>query len=256
MSIVLLAGLISIEFILPAAAEVDDDEAERPGWSAAADDASFLVDAEVGDLLARVNDTATGVSEQTWDVVGALYDESDVLCALRQGSDEGGEYINAETDLCESEDGLTTADVVALVSSEFQRLPLTAPVIAYQPEGEWALVNVDFVVYTDPSAQVLETTILGVPVTVRATPVSYSWDFGDGCPPLVTSSPGQPYPHQTIAHVYTSASEGVEVTLTTSWQGELQINGSGTWLPIAGFATTTSSTPSVEIVAMDVHLVP
>ena len=114
----------------------------------------------------------------------------------------------------------------------------------------------DFIVYTDAGAQLLDTTILGVPVTVRATPVHYSWDFDDGSVPLATTDTGQPYPNHTLAHVYTSAADSVEVTLSTTWQGELQINGSGPWLPIAGFATTTRSAPPVEIVAMDVHLVP
>ena len=186
-----------------------------------------------------------------------IYEDNDVVCALRQGSAEDGELLNEDEleDLCESDDGPTVAEIAAMVTTEFQSLHLAAPPISYQPEGDWALINMDFIVFTDAGAQELDTTILGAPVTIRATPVSYSWDFGDGSGPLVTSDQGSPYPNQTLAHVYSSASEGVVVTLTTSWQGEFRIGG-GAWLPISGFATTSSATDAIEIVAMDVNLVP
>jgi len=234
-----------------AAPPVDDD------FGGEVVDEGFAVSGLSNHLDVRVDDTPTTTSDASLDLVQDSYEAARVVCLLRQGTDESGELLNEETYLCEEEeDALTTAEIVALVASEFKTLPLAAPAITAQPDGDWALVNVDFVVYTEADQQLLSTTILGVPVTIRATPVHYSWDFGDGSPALSTTDRGQPYPNQTVAHVYTNAADAVAVSLTTSWQGELQINGSGTWLPIAGFATTTSSTDPVEIVAMDVHLVP
>ncbi|WP_420113016.1 hypothetical protein [Pseudactinotalea sp.] len=247
-----LVAVLLVGTTLPAAADSDDEDV-----FAEALDGGFGV-ARTSHLSNRIDDTATTTSEATLQDTRDAYEAARVVCFLRQGADEDGELLNEETELCESddEDGLTTAEVVALVSQEFQTLSLAAPVISVQPEGDWALVNMDYIVFTEPGQQVLDTTILGVPVTIRATPVHYSWDFGDGSAPLATTDPGQPYPNQTVSHVYSSAVDAVSVTLTTSWQGELQIGGSGTWLPIAGMATTTSSTAPVEIVAMDVHLVP
>ncbi|WP_156253594.1 hypothetical protein [Pseudactinotalea terrae] len=235
----------------PAAALSIDGETIESG----AADEEFTVG--LTDFSMRIPDSDLTTSVATQNAVAAAYEEAEFQCSLRQAANEEGELLNEETELCEEEEGdLSTAELVALVSSEFRTLPLTAPAITYQPEGDWALVNMDFIVYTDADQQLLSTTILGVPVTVRATPVHYSWDFGDGSAPLSTTDAGRPYPDHTLAHVYTSAAESVQVSLTTSWQGELQINGAGPWLPIAGFATTTSSAPAVEIVAMDVNLVP
>lgn len=59
-----------------------------------------------------------------------------------------------------------------------------------------------------------------------------------------------------MAHVYSSAADAVEISLTTTWQGSFRINGTGPWLPVSGYATTTATAPAVEIVAMEVHLVP
>lgn len=233
----------------PAAADVRDDQ-----FGGEADDLGFIVTG-TSHLSYRVDD-GDHVSTATQAAIVEVYEENDVICALRQYADEDGNLGNEETDLCpEDEDGPTTADVVALVAQEFQRLPIAAPSITHQPDADWALVNMDFIVLTDAQVQVLETTILGVPVAVRATPVHYAWDFGDGGT-LATTDPGSPYPDHTVAHVYTSSADAVTVTLTTSWQGELQIAGSGSWLPIAGMATTTSVADPVEIVAMDVRLVP
>src|SRR5690606_27483777 len=135
------------------------------------------------------------------------------------------------------------------------RLTLTPSQINYQPEGDWALVNMDFIAFTDPTQQTLTTQLFGVDITVRSTPVHYQWDFGDGAT-LATSDPGTAYPNHTLSHVYTQASDGITLTLTTSWRGEFQIAGTNTWIPIAGLATTTSTTAPIEIVTMDVHLVP
>ena len=83
---------------------------------------------------------------------------------------------------------------ISLSHEEFRSLPLVASVPSYQPGSGMGLVNMELIVFTDPVVQVLATTVLGTPVSVRATPVGFSWDFGDGSVPLVTSDPGAPYP--------------------------------------------------------------
>src|SRR5690606_12487507 len=160
------------------AAIADDwDDGDRNFGGAALDNAVVVTGSHIDN---RVDDSHDYVSPVTQAAIVTEYEENDVICALRQYADEDGNLGNEETDLCpEDEDGPTTADVVALVAQEFQRLPIAAPSITHQPDADWALVNMDFIVLTDAQAQVLETTILGVPVAVRATPVHYAWDFGD-----------------------------------------------------------------------------
>lgn len=169
--------------------------------------------------------------------------------------DESG-CPQAITDAAEEDDDLTPADVEAMIVEAFQSLPVAPSPISYQPDGDWAAVNMDFIVYTDTTAQTLGTSILGVPLTFTLQPTHWTWDFGDGSPPLPTSQPGAPYPNQTVAHTYSSASDGVTVTLTTLWSGTFTIADDPTSYPVNGFVTTTNTTGPIEIVAFDVRLVP
>lgn len=179
------------------------------------------------------------------------------LCDAEFGSGQLGNCPQAVEDLAEdAEEELSLAEVEAAILTAFQSLPVAPSPINYQPDGDWALVNMDFIVYTDTATQTLSTTILGVPVTFELTPSHWTWDFGDGSPWVPSSNAGAPYPNQTISHVYTSATDGVTITLTTLWSGRYQINGSGDWYPVNGFVTTTNTAGPVEIVAMDVNLVP
>ncbi len=135
---------------------------------------------------------------------------------------------------------------VILTASAFSRLPLTPSALRLQPADGHGLVNADLIVYTDPGTQTLATIVLGTPVTVRATPTRYSWDFGDGTPPLVTTDPGAPYPHHTIARPYTTPGT-YQLTLTTTWSGTYQVDSSGPWLPVLGTAVTVSAPQTTQI---------
>ena len=136
--------------------------------------------------------------------------------------------------------------LVILTAADFSRLPLTPSAPLIQPADGHGLVNADLIVYTDPTPQTLTTTVLGIPVTVRATPTTYTWDYGDGTPPLVTADPGQPYPHHTVARPYTAPGD-YQLTLSTTWTGTYQINNAGPWLDVLGTATTTSTPQATHI---------
>lgn len=220
----------------------------------AAEDDGWGLGSQMGDEASSVPanyDSGDAPDDSMIDDLAERYPRN---CAINT-VDEDGEVT--ETLECYPDDVEPQAivDWVATMATQYQRLTLTPSTISYQPNGDWALVNMDFIVYTDPSPQTLTTELFGVEIAVRSTPVHYEWDFGDGAT-LSTSDAGSAYPDHTVTHVYSQASDGVVVNLTTSWRGEFQIAGSDTWIPIAGLATTTSSTAPIEIVAMDVHLVP
>jgi len=161
-----------------------------------------------------------------------------------------GEWVQVDLGGCVEDPDPT----VILTAAEFRRLPLTASAPQVQPADGRGLVGMDLIVFTDPAAQVLTTTILGVPVVVRATPTSYAWDFGDGTPPLVTSDPGRPYPHQTVARPYST--EGTfALRLVTTWSGTYQVNGIGPWQTVSGTATTTSAPLTTQVLAASSTLV-
>ena len=136
---------------------------------------------------------------------------------------------------------------VVVTAEEMRRLPIEPGGLTVQPDRGWVLVNLDTVVWTDGATQTFDTTVLGTPVQVRVSPVDYTWDFGDGSAPLVTTDPGAPYPDHSVSHIYDRAAEGATVELTTRWAGEFQVAGSGVWLPVAGLATTTETSAPFDV---------
>lgn len=217
-----------------------------------------------------LGETPTNPGPATIETIAHEYSDLGVERCLWQGIRTDEEADLAQIDVtrpCEedeadpaaddaADDAPTWEEIVTFVASAYETLQLEPSPITYQPEGDWALINMDFIVHTDPTPQTFDVDLLpGLQVTFRATPVHYTWDFGDGAT-LETSSPGNPYPDHDVAHVYTSTHDAVAVSLTTLWQGTFQINGAGPWLPVSTYNVTTATTDPVEIVAMDVALVP
>lgn len=143
------------------------------------------------------------------------------------------------------EPGVPGAAVVvpALSAEDFQRLPLPAGVAGVQPSGGRVLVRVPTNVYVTVGPVVLDTTVLGFAVRVRATPSRFSWDFGDGTV-LPTRDPGAPYPDLRVSHPYAARGE-YGITLTTFYSGEYSVAG-GPWLPVPGEAEVASATVAVQ----------
>ncbi|MFS0703414.1 hypothetical protein AB6N23_02720 [Cellulomonas sp. 179-A 9B4 NHS] len=141
-----------------------------------------------------------------------------------------------------------------LSSEDFRRLPIPAPVLNVQPAADWVLVNKETIVHTDPSPVTLTTDLLGFQVTVEATPTRFTYDFGDGGRPLVTTDPGAPYPAFETFHVYRSLGTRT-ITLTTEWSGRYQVAGSPVWRDVDGTAQTTATSAPFEVVERTSKLV-
>ncbi|WP_164984593.1 hypothetical protein [Oerskovia turbata] len=143
-------------------------------------------------------------------------------------------------------DCVAAVDLAALAEAEFQRLTIAPSPVTIQPPDGWTLVNVDTITYTSPAPQTFSTTLLGIPVTIEATPDAFTWDYDDGSTPVTTTDPGRAYPHHTVAHVYEEEAVAT-ITLATTWHGRFQITGTATWTPITGTATTTTTAPPLTI---------
>lgn len=143
-------------------------------------------------------------------------------------------------------DCLTALDLAPLVEAEFQRLTIVPSPVVIQPPDGWTLVNVDTITYTTSTAQTFATTLLGVPVTIEATPASFTWDYDDGSAPVTTTDPGRLYPHQTVAHVYEQEAVAA-ISLGSTWTGRFQITGTSTWTPVTGTARNSTNAPPSRI---------
>lgn len=142
--------------------------------------------------------------------------------------------------------------IPSMTVDDFRRLPLPPVVVHVQPASLRTLVNVETNVFVDSRPTLLRTSLLGVPVRVRATPVAYRWNFGDGAR-LVTADPGGPYPRMTTTHVYHEA--GIrQLELVTVYRGEYA-TPDGPWIPIDGTADVPSGPLLLEVVEAHNHLV-
>ncbi len=140
------------------------------------------------------------------------------------------------------------ADVLPVFTAEdFRRLPLAPAQVTLQPAASTVLVNVPTITMAAAPQQNLTTDLLGYPVEVQATATSYAWDYGDRAAPLVTTSPGHPYPNHDVHHTYARTGT-YAITLTTTWAGQYRIVGSTDWLPVVGTATTVTTTPPITAV--------
>lgn len=116
--------------------------------------------------------------------------------------------------------------------------------VKIQPVGR-TLVNLDTIVYTDQS-KVSTTTVplLGFPVVVEATPLSYRWNFGDGTS-VTTETPGRPYPAKDITHKYMRKAS-VNLSLTTNYGARFNVAGTG-WQYVDGAVPITGPATGLQV---------
>lgn len=124
------------------------------------------------------------------------------------------------------------APIVITVSlSDFADMPIKPLAAHAGPADGWLPVNMPNVLYTDTKAQELDVELLDTPVAIRATPISYKWDLGDGNT-ITTDNPGKPYPSEIVSSTYST--EGwYDITLTTTFTGQFAVDG-GPWQDIEG----------------------
>jgi hypothetical protein len=131
----------------------------------------------------------------------------------------------------------------------FQTLPLPQLTTRQQPPGQ-ALVGLPVIFFTDsPTTQTFTVDIRGFTVDITATATSYTWNTGDGTV-LTTTSPGAPYPNQTITHDYSSGT--YTAALTTTWGATYTLDG-GAAAAVPG--TTTTQGPPVTFTVRQAHTV-
>lgn len=103
--------------------------------------------------------------------------------------------------------------------------------------------------YADAQTRHLVTTLNGVEVELRATPVSYHWDYGDGTPARITTVAGESQPDFDVptptSHVFEETGE-FTVSLTTVYIGEYREAG-GEWVLIPGTLTLASAPVTADI---------
>jgi hypothetical protein len=142
--------------------------------------------------------------------------------------------------------------VITVTREDFASLPVAALPAHAGPAGGWLPVNMDVVLYAeDTQAQELETELLDTPVTIRATPVSYQWDLGNG-DTITTDEPGSPWPAKDVTTTYLH--EGwYDITLTVTFEGQFSVDG-GDWEDIDGTIDVASDPTELYVRSLESRL--
>ncbi|MHA7291475.1 PKD domain-containing protein [Arthrobacter sp. MDT3-24] len=127
--------------------------------------------------------------------------------------------------------------IAAQILRQFESLPISAGTVVAQPSPN-TLRGAETNFYADASEQQFDVTMLGQQVHVVATPVQYTWNYGDGTVFGPQPSMGGPLPQDRwgettrTSHVYANTGD-FQVVLTTSFRGTYSVNN-GPQLPIPG----------------------
>lgn len=146
---------------------------------------------------------------------------------------------------------------VVLTVQDLASFPIT-PAIIHQQNPPHTLKNYHTNFWADPNPQQFTTTIAGRQVQVRATPVLYTFDYGDGTS-KTTTNPGyrlgeDVWDEKTpTSHQYQEAKD-FTFQLTTTYRGEYSVEG-GPWQVIDGTVKQTGEGQLVRVWQTKVGLV-
>lgn len=158
------------------------------------------------------------------------------------------------------ENGQTVLRTVrtTLTTHDFDTFPIT-PATPHQERAPHTLKNYNTNFWADPNPQEFTRTINGQNVILRATPISYTFDYGDGAALGPITYPGYQLgtdvwdqPTDT-SHRYTDPGD-YYFTLTTTYRGEYSVDG-GPWQVIEGTVSRTSDPQLVRVWRTQVGLV-
>lgn len=127
--------------------------------------------------------------------------------------------------------------IAADIQRQFESLPVSAGTVVAQPSPH-TLRGAETNFYADAIEQQFDVTMFGQKVHVVATPVQYTWNYGDGVVFGPQPSMGGPLPQDRwgektrTSHAYAQTGD-FQVVLTTSFNGTYSVN-SGPPLPIPG----------------------
>lgn len=147
---------------------------------------------------------------------------------------------------------------VTLTTHDFDTFPIAAAT-PHQERAPHTLKNYNTNFWANPNPQEFTRTINGQNVALRATPVSYTFDYGDGATLGPVAYPGYQLgadvwdqPTDT-SHRYTDPGD-YYFALTTTYRGEYSVDG-GPWQVIDGTVSRTSDPQLVRVWRTQVGLV-
>lgn len=140
-------------------------------------------------------------------------------------------------------------DIARVSLAQFRKLPIAASSIVSQPEG-FSLRNGHAHLYAESKDQNFSIELFDQNVRIRAIPVVYLWNYGDGTSRSLnyagTAASNRGFDESTnTSHVYGETGD-FSVGLTTRFRGEYSTEG-GSWTPIPGTANVPSEPITMSV---------
>lgn len=131
------------------------------------------------------------------------------------------------------------------METQFKKYSIPPSVINSLPGDSWGIAHRKTAFWADSSIQYISDTILGYPITVKAIPRKYHWNFGDGNT-LHTKHPGNKPTDINKARIYNvyTAPGNITVKLATTYSGMYKI-GDSPWITVPG--TTDIQSPNAQL---------
>lgn len=138
--------------------------------------------------------------------------------------------------------------VITVSAEDFENQPIQ-PAVLHMDNAPHTLKNYNTNIYAQAGEQVFTENVLGEDVQIRAIPVSYTFDYGDGTV-LTTTHPGfsvgQGWDVRTAtSHQYGEVGD-YSYTVSTTYRGEFRVSG-GPWQVIAGTSDRQSVSAVVQV---------
>ena len=134
-----------------------------------------------------------------------------------------------------------------IVRTALARVAVSGAGLSWQPRKKsYTNAGVPTIVYAATPSQTHTTALFGHEVSITLTASQYSYDFGDGTPPLVTTRAGEPWrrgnKEARLTHHYEQVTRGGErrvIALTTTWDATTTNPFTGETLTLPAVVTTT-----------------
>ena len=149
-----------------------------------------------------------------------------------------------------------------IVRTALARVPVSGAGLSWQPRKKsYTNAGVPTIVYAASPTQSHATSLFGHEVSITLTASQYSYDFGDGTAPLVTSRAGEPWrrgnKEARLTHHYEQVTRGDErrtITLTTTWDATTTNPFTGQTLTLPSIITTTEQSTSFPVSHLRIDL--
>lgn len=180
-----------------------------------------------------------------------------------EGGGQLGSYSQCPEDPPPSADTTPTGpvDIPGAVRRAFERVDLPESTINVQPPGGETLVNLPTILSTSAERHQIPVRLnaVNIGITLEVWPSRFVWHHGDDTS-QETTTPGTPWTEgadtaDLITHTYTKTSDGLDLSVDTTWSAQFKVAGQPNWRPVDGTVTITGTPLTVAVLEAKPQLV-